>query len=92
MQFSIEVADVETPPNTSTSSNDIYLFTTFPADLVERQAEDVDIDSSPETHSQDLGGSLDFRHMLGSSFHSLSIPDELKFIMQYRQSEHCYES
>lgn len=48
------------------------------------EAQDLGADSPLQDLCKDLGGSLGLYNMLNPSFGGLSLPDELKFIMQYR--------
>lgn len=84
MQLFMEITNAETPSNPLMWSNDISLTQGVSDDLVEPQL-DPDPESQLQDYSQELQTSLDFSHILGPSPDILSIPGELKFIMQYRQ-------
>jgi hypothetical protein len=78
----VDIADLETPSDPLIWSNDVALIDNHADDIVEHQ-----LNSVPESfsdHSERLGGSLGLHHILGPSLDLLEIPDELKFIMQYR--------
>lgn len=82
IQLFADIADLGTPSNLPWT-NDFPLINNLADDIVEHQ-----LDPEPESPSQELEsfvGSLGLSHILGPSLDILGIPDELKFIMQYRK-------
>ncbi|KAF3386733.1 hypothetical protein F1880_001482 [Penicillium rolfsii] len=83
IQLLADIADLGTPSDL-VWTNDVPLLNSLADDLVEPQ-----LDSETESPPQDLeqfGGFLRVSNILGPSLNLLGIPDELKFIMHYRQS------
>jgi hypothetical protein len=81
IQIFADIADLGTPSDLLWS-NDVPLINNLADDIVGPQ-----LDPEPEYPSQDperFVGSLGLNHILGPSLDILGIPDELKFIMQYR--------
>jgi hypothetical protein len=84
MQVFLDTTDVEALPDPFIWSNDGLPVNNFANDLLELQP-DRDAESLSQDHCQSGKGPFDFTHILEPSLDVLSIPDELKFIMQYRQ-------
>ncbi|KAJ5951945.1 fungal-specific transcription factor domain-containing protein [Penicillium vulpinum] len=86
MQFFMEIPEIHTPPELLVWSNDASLLNNYDDDLLAPQP-NLCTASPPQDHCQELGRAMDYRYVLGPGLDVLSIPDELKFIMQYHISE-----
>ncbi|KAJ5623182.1 hypothetical protein N7490_011787 [Penicillium lividum] len=84
MALFLELDNVNTAPDPLIWSNDVSFMADFSDGLAEPEP-DANIEPPFQDHSKEPPSILAFRHILGPSLDILSIPDELKFIMQYRQ-------
>lgn len=84
LQLFADIADLATPSDPLIWSNDVSLMNNPSDDLVDPQL-NADPESPSQDHSELFEGSLALHQILGPSLDILGIPDELKFIMQYRQ-------
>ncbi|KAJ5713040.1 uncharacterized protein N7483_010221 [Penicillium malachiteum] len=87
LQLFVGIPENHASPGLLTWSDEFALVDIFPEDITEPQLS-LAITPPPQDQYKDLGGSLSFYNTLGSSLDCISIPDELKFIMQYRESCH----
>lgn len=83
----MEIADGDTSPDPMNRFNGGSLAYDISNALIEHQPEDAGTESPLHANSKELDGYLDFSNILGPSIDILRIPDELKFIMQYRESK-----
>jgi hypothetical protein len=84
VQLFADITDLATPPDPLIWSNDVSLMNNLFGDLVDPQL-NADAESPSWDHSEQFGGSLALHHIPEPSLDILGIPNELKFIMQYRQ-------
>ncbi|KAJ6037172.1 hypothetical protein N7540_001451 [Penicillium herquei] len=85
LQLFLGAPENHATPELLTWSDDLPLVDIFPEDIIEPQLS-LGITPPPQDQYKDLAGSLSFHNTLGSSLGCISIPNELKFIMQYRES------
>lgn len=89
MQFFSEIPNINSSPQAATWSNDFPILNEFGGSLENPQGT-TDQESFLEPHMAQESGPLDLSHIMNPSLDLFNIPDELGFIMQYRQSRNQF--